>query len=147
MPASPKQLSHEDEEVDWLLNGTPSHRTASTISHLGLPPHTGAEAVRQADGGTLSDLSRYAPAHLVVKGEGWPGGPVDPWPRTPYSEGQRQLGPLSRLCSSCREAGGIPEGAGTMCLWRSGAHWPCSVRSLTTKPTWCGGRTGGVGPQ
>uniref|UniRef100_A0AC11DZ45 Obscurin, cytoskeletal calmodulin and titin-interacting RhoGEF n=1 Tax=Ovis aries TaxID=9940 RepID=A0AC11DZ45_SHEEP len=66
------ELSHEDEEVDWLLNGTPLYNDSfHEISHEGCRHTLVLKRVRQADGGTvrISSPKVTASAHLVVKGK------------------------------------------------------------------------------
>uniref|UniRef100_A0A452G6J3 non-specific serine/threonine protein kinase n=1 Tax=Capra hircus TaxID=9925 RepID=A0A452G6J3_CAPHI len=66
------ELSHEDEEVDWLLNGTPLYNDSfHEITHEGRRHTLVLKRVRQADGGTvrISSPKVTASAHLVVKGK------------------------------------------------------------------------------
>ncbi|KAB0360346.1 hypothetical protein FD754_004502 [Muntiacus muntjak] len=66
------ELSHEDEEVDWLLNGTPLYNDSfHEITHEGRRHTLVLKRVRQADRGTVSISSPKvaASAHLVVRGK------------------------------------------------------------------------------
>ncbi|MXQ93370.1 hypothetical protein E5288_WYG021124 [Bos mutus] len=66
------ELSHEDEEVDWLLNGTPVFNDSfHEITHEGRRHTLVLKRVRQADRGTVSISSPKvaASAHLAVRGE------------------------------------------------------------------------------
>ncbi|XP_055284682.1 obscurin isoform X20 [Moschus berezovskii] len=66
------ELSHEDEEVDWLLNGTPLYNDSfHEISHEGRRHTLVLKRVRQADRGTVSISSPKikASAHLAVRGK------------------------------------------------------------------------------
>ncbi|XP_040097221.1 obscurin isoform X4 [Oryx dammah] len=66
------ELSHEDEEVDWLLNGTPLYNDSfHEITHEGRRHTLVLKRVRQADRGTvrISSPKVTASAHLVVKGK------------------------------------------------------------------------------
>ncbi|XP_070648483.1 obscurin isoform X39 [Bos indicus] len=66
------ELSHEDEEVDWLLNGTPVFNDSfHEITHEGRRHTLVLKRVRQADRGTVSISSPKvaASAHLAVRGK------------------------------------------------------------------------------
>ncbi|XP_043323033.1 obscurin isoform X2 [Cervus canadensis] len=66
------ELSHEDEEVDWLLNGTPLYNDSfHEITHEGRRHTLVLKRVRQADRGTVSISSPKvaASAHLAVRGK------------------------------------------------------------------------------
>ncbi|XP_061277357.1 obscurin isoform X40 [Bos javanicus] len=66
------ELSHEDEEVDWLLNGTPLFNDSfHEITHEGRRHTLVLKRVRQADRGTVSISSPKvaASAHLAVRGK------------------------------------------------------------------------------
>ena len=66
------ELSHEDEEVDWLLNGAPLYNDSfHEITHEGRRHTLVLKRVRQADRGTVSISSPKvaASAHLAVRGE------------------------------------------------------------------------------
>uniref|UniRef100_A0A8C6FW78 Obscurin n=1 Tax=Moschus moschiferus TaxID=68415 RepID=A0A8C6FW78_MOSMO len=66
------ELSHEDEEVDWLLNGTPLYNDSfHEISHEGRRHTLVLKRVRQADRGTVSISSPKitASARLAVRGK------------------------------------------------------------------------------
>ncbi|KAM9732204.1 LOW QUALITY PROTEIN: obscurin-like [Dama dama] len=66
------ELSHEDEEVDWLLNGMPLYNDSfHEITHEGRRHTLVLKRVRQADRGTVSISSPKvaASAHLAVRGK------------------------------------------------------------------------------
>lgn len=66
------ELSHEDEEVEWSLNGTPLYNDSfHEITHEGRRHTLVLKRVRQADRGTVcaSSPKVTASAHLEVKGE------------------------------------------------------------------------------
>lgn len=84
------ELSHEDEEVEWSLNGTPLYNDSfHEIAHEGRRHTLVLKRVRRADAGTVRACSPKvsATARLEVKGEGFPAGP---W--GPSREGRRALG-------------------------------------------------------
>lgn len=86
------ELSHEDEEVDWLLNGTPLYNDSfHEISHEGCRHTLVLKRVRQADGGTvrISSPKVTASAHLVVKGEVAVRGPWGPLGHAPFTQRAR----------------------------------------------------------
>uniref|UniRef100_A0A480NE76 non-specific serine/threonine protein kinase n=1 Tax=Sus scrofa TaxID=9823 RepID=A0A480NE76_PIG len=66
------ELSHEDEEVEWSLNGTPLYNDSfHEITHEGRRHTLVLKRVRQADRGTVcaSSPKVTASAHLEVKGK------------------------------------------------------------------------------
>uniref|UniRef100_A0A8C3YS51 Obscurin n=1 Tax=Catagonus wagneri TaxID=51154 RepID=A0A8C3YS51_9CETA len=66
------ELSHEDEEVEWSLNGTPLYNDSfHEITHQGRRHTLVLKRVRQADRGTVcaSSPKITASAHLEVKGK------------------------------------------------------------------------------
>ena len=86
------ELSHEDEEVDWLLNGTPVFNDSfHEITHEGRRHTLVLKRVRQADRGTVSISSPKvaASAHLAVRGEVAVCGPWGPLGHAPFTQGAR----------------------------------------------------------
>lgn len=66
------ELSHEDEEVEWSLNGTPLYNDSfHEITHEGRRHTLVLKSVRQADAGVIcaSSLKVSAAAQLTVRGE------------------------------------------------------------------------------
>lgn len=71
------ELSHEDEEVEWSLNGTPLYNDSfHEITHEGRRHTLVLKRVRRGDAGTvrLSSPKVTATARLEVRGEAACGG-------------------------------------------------------------------------
>ena len=67
------ELSHEDEEVEWSLNGTPLYNDSfHEITHKGHRHTLVLKRVRRSDAGMVcaSSPKVTASAHLKVRGEG-----------------------------------------------------------------------------
>lgn len=103
------ELSHEDEEVEWSLNGMPLYNDSfHEISHRGRCHTLVLKSVRRADAGTVcaSSPKVSTSAHLKVRGE-----PSHQSLGLPTRDGTG-AGLPSPSCPSCSEAGGVLEGAG-----------------------------------
>lgn len=101
------ELSQEDEEVEWSLNGTPLYNDSfHEISHEGHRHTLVLKSVRRADAGTVraSSPKVSTAARLVVRGEPCLWGL---WVPSAHGRNQAPSRP-----SPCSQARGVPEGAG-----------------------------------
>lgn len=121
------ELSHEDEEVEWSLNGTPLYNDSfHEITHEGRRHTLVLKRVRLADAGTVcaSSPKVTASARLEVRGETSVGGAPEVSPQAVVAPSS-----LTRLHLASSEAGGVPEGSGR-CVRRGAGHCGPAVRGL-----------------